>query len=94
MQLHISEVVFSNPLAWAWGKFIFDCSRGKAGVGSCSLFWEASGCTEEVEDLGDTSHNQSCREGVALYEKDSRNIINLSSSSFTAVFLMEYAIIL
>lgn len=40
-----------------------------AEVANSSLFWEALGYMEEVEDLGGTSHSQSCREVVALYVK-------------------------
>lgn len=75
MQLCVSEVAFSSRLARTRGEFISDCSRGTAGVGSSWLFWEALVCMEEAEDLGDTSHSQSCREVAALYEKDSEKFI-------------------
>lgn len=42
------------------------------GVGSSLLFWEASGYMEEVENLSDTSHSQSCKEVAVLCVKDSK----------------------
>lgn len=44
------------------------------GVGSSLLFWEASGYMEEVENLSDTSHSQSCKEVAVLCVKDSKTI--------------------
>lgn len=44
-------------------------------MGSSLLFLEALGYMEEVEDLGDTSHSQSCREVVVLCVKDSKTLI-------------------
>lgn len=72
---YIRSSLFQCTLrVYAGGKFIFECSQDKVEVGSSSLFREAPGYMEEVEDLADTSHSQSCREAVALYVIDSKRI--------------------